>query len=384
MSLIAPANQSVSNLSEVTLRASVSSPAGLASATLYVGGAPQTVVFSGPLQVEDAQMMAATPATPDGLGAAISVDGSPHDHGLMKFPALVGGGAGQVPPGAVITSAALQVTCTDSGSPVQLYRLTQDWSEDEVTWNQRAPGYAWSSPGAEGTGSHAGVAAILDCSATGQRIVDITRFVQEWSDGSPNYGIVFVDSGTDGVDFTSSESGSSPVLSVAYKSGQQAIETQPLSGESAEVSFTTVLPIGQTYYWNVQITDWDGAQTLAPSDFELTVDASAPDAPVLVSPAHGSTGVATSPTLSAVVSDPGGGALSVSVALRQPAAPEFTIIALPDTQHYSEAFPAMFKSQTQWIVNNKDARNIVFVTHEGDIVNQHERDVAVAGRRRRT
>ena len=59
------------------------------------------------------------------------------------------------------------------------------------------------------------------------------------------------------------------------------------------------------------------------------------------------------------------------MALRQPAAPEFTIIALPDTQHYSESFPAIFTSQTQWIVDNKAARNIVFVTHEGDIVNQN-------------
>ena len=48
VSLIAPANQSVWNASAVTLRASVSAPAGLASATLYVAGAPQTVVFSGP------------------------------------------------------------------------------------------------------------------------------------------------------------------------------------------------------------------------------------------------------------------------------------------------------------------------------------------------
>ncbi len=56
------------------------------------------------------------------------------------------------------------------------------------------------------------------------------------------------------------------------------------------------------------------------------------------------------------------------MSLRQAAAPEFTIIALPDTQHYSEAYPAIFTSQTQWIVDNKDARNIVFVTHEGDIV----------------
>jgi hypothetical protein len=170
------------------------------------------------------------------------------------------------------------------------------------------------------------------------------------------------------VTFNASVFSAAGLASATLYVGQEPIETVPLAGQSAEVSFSTDLPIGQTYYWNVQITDWDGQQTLAPSDFELTVDASAPDAPVLQSPADGSTGVATSPALSAVVSDPAGGSLNVSVALRQPAAPEFTIVALPDTQHYSEAFPSIFASQTQWIVNNKDARNIVFVTHEGDIV----------------
>jgi hypothetical protein len=372
VTLVAPANQSIWNVSAVTLRASVSAPAGLASATLYVAGAPQTVVFSGSSQVQDAQITAETPATPDGSGAAINVDGqSPHAHGLLKFPGLVGSSPGQVPPGASITSAVLQLTCTDPGSAMQLHRLTQDWLEDQATWNERSPGSAWASPGADGAGSNAGVAAIGDCTATGPRLVDITAFVQEWAGGSPNYGIVLIDSGTDGVDFASSESASSPALSVTYKSSRQAIETQPLSGAAADVSFSTELPIGQTYYWNVQVTDTAGRQALAASDFQLTVDTSAPNPPELISPADGATGVSTSPALSAFVSDPDGGQLDVNMALRQPAAPEFTIIALPDTQHYSESFPAIFTSQTQWIVDNRAARNIVFVTHEGDIVNQN-------------
>ncbi len=85
VTLIAPANQSQSNTSALMFSASVSAPAGLASATLYVRGAPQTVVFSGPLQVEDAQITAETPATADGSGAAINIDGqTPHAHGLMQ------------------------------------------------------------------------------------------------------------------------------------------------------------------------------------------------------------------------------------------------------------------------------------------------------------
>ena len=47
----------------------------------------------------------------------------------------------------------------------------------------------------------------------------------------------------------------------------------------------------------------------------------------------------------------------------------FTIIALPDTQYYSSSYPYIFTNQTQWIVANREALNIVYVGHEGDIVN---------------
>jgi hypothetical protein len=47
----------------------------------------------------------------------------------------------------------------------------------------------------------------------------------------------------------------------------------------------------------------------------------------------------------------------------------FTIIVLPDTQYYSQSYPAIFSNQTQWIVDNVADMNILFVLHEGDIVN---------------
>ncbi|MFQ5751831.1 MAG: FlgD immunoglobulin-like domain containing protein [bacterium] len=54
------------------------------------------------------------------------------------------------------------------------------------------------------------------------------------------------------------------------------------------------------------------------------------------------------------------------------AQPDFTIIGLPDTQYYSAGWfggsPEIFKAQTQWIVDNKDSLNIVFVAHFGDVV----------------
>ena len=54
-------------------------------------------------------------------------------------------------------------------------------------------------------------------------------------------------------------------------------------------------------------------------------------------------------------------------------AEDFAIIVLPDTQNYScgascGSSSAIFEAQTQWIVNNREALNIVYVAHEGDIV----------------
>jgi hypothetical protein len=46
----------------------------------------------------------------------------------------------------------------------------------------------------------------------------------------------------------------------------------------------------------------------------------------------------------------------------------FSIVVLPDTQFYSKFNPEIFFNQTQWIVDNKETLNIVYVVHEGDLV----------------
>lgn len=50
----------------------------------------------------------------------------------------------------------------------------------------------------------------------------------------------------------------------------------------------------------------------------------------------------------------------------------FTIAVLPDTQHYSESFPATFEAQTRWIVGQKKRQNIACVLHLGDLTNQNQ------------
>jgi hypothetical protein len=108
-----------------------------------------------------------------------------------------------------------------------------------------------------------------------------------------------------------------------------------------------------------------------------TSGSSLPNPPTPNSPADGSTGVSSSPTLNTTVSDPNSGSVTVNFygkvvpSVTSPA-PNFSIIELPDTQYYSSNLAGgalgMFQAQTQWIINTRIANNIAFVIGLGDIV----------------
>ncbi|MBK7950892.1 MAG: hypothetical protein IPK00_19570 [Deltaproteobacteria bacterium] len=99
-----------------------------------------------------------------------------------------------------------------------------------------------------------------------------------------------------------------------------------------------------------------------------------PLAPALVTPADAATGVAQSPQLSLTAVDPDADETTVRFHGRAvaAAAPDFTVIALPDTQFYSSSLnggsPAIFDAQTQWIVDQRASRNIAYVAQLGDCV----------------
>lgn len=95
------------------------------------------------------------------------------------------------------------------------------------------------------------------------------------------------------------------------------------------------------------------------------------DEPIeLVNPAYGAANVSTSPSLEARVRDPDGTGDPLDVTFFGRENPSFTIVVLPDTQKYvlNGAYPQIFTSQTQWIVDNAVSENIVFMTHEGDVI----------------
>ena len=52
----------------------------------------------------------------------------------------------------------------------------------------------------------------------------------------------------------------------------------------------------------------------------------------------------------------------------------FTIVVLPDAQHYSEKYPYIFTTQTKWIVDNAQAQHIVFVSQVGDLVQDYSKN----------
>ncbi|MGC4074816.1 MAG: Ig-like domain-containing protein [Nibricoccus sp.] len=118
------------------------------------------------------------------------------------------------------------------------------------------------------------------------------------------------------------------------------------------------------------------ANTSAAVTLEVLPNPNQPPVVTTVSPANLATGVAASTTVSVNIADPENDGTTVTFYGRKTVpvtpGPDFTLMVLPDTQYYSENTPAtrfaQFLAQTNWIVSQKDVRNIAFVSHMGDIV----------------
>src|SRR6516165_1515598 len=72
--------------------------------------------------------------------------------------------AGNIPPGATITSASLQLTVTKApalaaNSTFDLRRLLKPWDELSVTWNSASTGTTWEQAGATGASDSASSAS---------------------------------------------------------------------------------------------------------------------------------------------------------------------------------------------------------------------------------
>jgi hypothetical protein len=161
-----------------------------------------------PSDTDDATLDASNADTNDSSGVNIFVDSSLHYHSVIKFPNIFGNGANQIPLGSTINSATLTVVVSNSGDNVPVYQLIESWVEAQVTWNSRSSGVGWTNAGADGAGSRKTTSdGTISAGSTGAKTVTVTTSVQNWSNGDANEGWVLTDTGSNGVDFNSSENG---------------------------------------------------------------------------------------------------------------------------------------------------------------------------------
>lgn len=100
------------------------------------------------------------------------------------------------------------------------------------------------------------------------------------------------------------------------------------------------------------------------------LDRGVPPVAGLAGPADGATLPPDAVELGVTIADPDSDEFEVSFSLREVAMEDdFTVVVLPDTQYYSDGRPDYFHAQTQWVMDNREAYNILAVIHNGDIVN---------------
>jgi len=227
-------------------------------------------------KTEDTQLNADSPNTNYGSLGNINVDRqNPHAHGVIKFPNIFGNTENQIPLGAKILSANLTLSISNSGNNMQAYRLKENWTEAETTWNNRFVGSAWATPGADIPDSADNSYYEIFSAPIGIQTYSITKFMQNWSDGLPNYGIVLTDTGNNGIDFYSSESSTNqkPLLAVTYEYTEilwHANQTQNFSGTENESIFIINLEKNADYEWNCLVYDLAGNANWSNSNYTFT------------------------------------------------------------------------------------------------------------------
>ena len=145
----------------------------------------------GPDESEDAEIWAQSPDNNYGDADKTWVSSAASDttRSLLRFDIA------SIPMGAKIIQASMSLQ-RQSGSapdePISAHRITNDWSENSVTWNWRKTGRNWNTGG--GDYDNTAIATTLVGGSGNQRFNwDITSLVQDWVNGSfPNYGVILV------------------------------------------------------------------------------------------------------------------------------------------------------------------------------------------------
>jgi hypothetical protein len=276
-------------------------------------------------------IMQTQPATRSTAGHVWIDNNGPTDdnQALIDFPAIFGPEPDRVPPGAKVARAYLRiflgpVSNGHSYKTVSFHRMLVPWT----------PSSAWNSATWGGNGVQANdVEAVAKPDAI--RVfgmanlyydVDVTPTVRAWAAGEAQHGWVVRTGWSDGFAF--------------YTTNNTTVASRP-----------------------ELVVQFDSDPANHP-----------PEILSLAGPPNAQGSVPEPARPGAAVFDADGDALRVRVLGRAaPVAdqPEFTVALLPDTQFYSAemhgATRHIFFRQTDWIVENREAENIAFVLHMGDM-----------------
>ena len=171
---------------------------------------PTTVVFqegvAGYLGTVDTYIMEGSPNSEHGASGSVEWDGegpsgsSQDKIALVRFDSIFGPGLGQVPLGATITSATLTYLVDSKGHPADVHEVLVDWSEG-ATYNDFG-----GDPGVQPDEYGDLVEAASAFVSIGVHSVDVIASLSAWTNApSQNRGWIFLPTGSDGVDFRSSE-----------------------------------------------------------------------------------------------------------------------------------------------------------------------------------
>ena len=180
-----------------------------------ISGVGTGAIYTGTI---DADPAGGNPTSPRNR-SLLNLDGNPPVHGLTAFIDLFGEGPGQIPTAATITKATLALSVSNQGNALQIHRLLGAFDEATVTWNDLMLN-GNTEPGLQGDGVEA-TPVLRTFSASSE--IDVTEDLQLWISGeAENFGWGFTPTGSNGVDWHSSESPSisnRPKLMVEYRNG---------------------------------------------------------------------------------------------------------------------------------------------------------------------
>jgi hypothetical protein len=121
---------------------------------------------------------------------------------LLRFENLIGDKPDQIPPKSTIHSAKMVVSAFDPGDTVHLHRMLVPWKRT-ATWNSMVAGV--TADGLEASKQKDSFTFGKIAASSSEIPFEVTDTVQAWANGTPNHGWVFINTGTNGWDFYTSE-----------------------------------------------------------------------------------------------------------------------------------------------------------------------------------